>query len=169
MLDVHLCSSEDMPCGLPNDRDRPRNPPDTAGLAGLEIWWRPMRNQKDQIDILYHAAIRLGFKESIEDFSTAYHAGFKNEYSHNRDILVGTYVASRLADPETAPSFEEHYKKYLESNFEWTSPHEINVKQWLSIIRDSREETMTWEGYLNSDHALRPLVEDENGQVGAVV
>ncbi|KAG4412768.1 hypothetical protein IFR04_014109 [Cadophora malorum] len=158
-----------MPCGLPNDRDRPRNPPGTEGLAGLGIWWRSMRNEKDAIDILYHAAIRLGFKETIEDFSKAYHAGFKDEYSHNRNILVGTYVASCLADATTAPSFEEYYKKHLEDKIEWTSPHEIDVEQWLSINRDSREETMTWEEYLNSDHALRPLVEDENGQVWAVV
>ncbi|PVH73387.1 hypothetical protein DL98DRAFT_595085 [Cadophora sp. DSE1049] len=68
----------------------------------LKFGGEPMRNDKDKIDILYHAATQLGFRDSIADFSQAYQAGLRNEYGHGRDILIGTYVAARHAELLTA-------------------------------------------------------------------
>ncbi|KAK0120548.1 hypothetical protein ONS96_010752 [Cadophora gregata f. sp. sojae] len=153
LLDEELCCHRDFPTNrVLNESDGEL----FRGLAGLDVWWRPVFPENSIVAIRYNYACALGFPGSLEEFEAAYRLGYSQLAKQLRDRIVCSFVAASH-DRNRLP-FQEYYRRYYiaelnEGLTEQQRRYEEGIARWQSMNKVSGRQR-TWLEYINGDRSI---------------
>ncbi|PVH80434.1 hypothetical protein DL98DRAFT_204103 [Cadophora sp. DSE1049] len=152
LLDEELCCRRDVPTNrVTYEYDGGGTFP---GLAGLDIWWRPVMPENRILAIRFNYACALGFPPIPQEFEAAYRLEYSQLAKPLRDRIVCSFVAA-YHDRNTL-SFREYYRQYYIAKLngglsERQRRYEEGIDRWKSI---SLQRYRTWLEYINGDRSI---------------
>ncbi|KAL2070309.1 hypothetical protein VTL71DRAFT_13335 [Oculimacula yallundae] len=155
LFDEDLCNHED----VPTDRVRKRylGGGSFTGLAGLDIWWKPVRSEAERLAIIFDKARIIGFPEGKRGFENVYDAGYSQLPKLMRERIIYSFIAARL--DKDVRSFKDYYLGYMKAVegvgfVDKLKLYEMGFRRWISIVKDDKQEQRTWQEYVEGKRWL---------------
>ncbi|KAH7411356.1 hypothetical protein BKA64DRAFT_379504 [Cadophora sp. MPI-SDFR-AT-0126] len=154
LIDEELCFHQDVPTNQSMDEHGGGTFP---GLAGLDVWWRPVIPDDRILTIRYNHACALGFPGSSQEFEAAYRLGYSQLAKPLRDRIVCSFVAA--CQDRNAQSFQQYYQHYYVAKLNGgltgrQRAYEAGIDGW-KLITNASGRNLTWLEYINGDRSYQ--------------